>query len=268
MDVCAEVMTPNPVVVRVDTPLVECALEMARLGHRHLPIVDHNGHLAGVVRDIDVFSHGAVVGERTGWVVLDPDDRAENAGDVGAPAKVEASPEDPLLQVLERMVHQREDVAVVLDWQRHPVGIITEHDGLRLAQGMLSTVLTAWRAGSGRLVSVDPSVRASEAWLLMHREQIRHLVLVRDGLVAGVLSHRDLVCAAIPENTDPTVEELTAPRPLVVAPLQTPASELARVMVRLKIGCVPIVDPAGRAVSVVTRTDLLEGLIEALDRGA
>ncbi|MCE4624641.1 MAG: CBS domain-containing protein [Desulfurococcales archaeon] len=44
-----EVMTPNPVTVREDTPALQALEIMMNFGFRHLPIVDENGILVGIV---------------------------------------------------------------------------------------------------------------------------------------------------------------------------------------------------------------------------
>ncbi len=49
-----EVMTPNPVTVRVDDPLSKAISKMAEHRVRNLPVVDSEGRLAGLVTARDV----------------------------------------------------------------------------------------------------------------------------------------------------------------------------------------------------------------------
>ena len=44
-----DVMTPNPITVREDTPALQALEIMMNFGFRHLPIVDENGILVGIV---------------------------------------------------------------------------------------------------------------------------------------------------------------------------------------------------------------------------
>lgn len=48
-------MTPNPVTVRVDSSAEEAARKLSAHGFLALPVVDHEGHLVGVVNADDVF---------------------------------------------------------------------------------------------------------------------------------------------------------------------------------------------------------------------
>jgi CBS domain-containing protein len=53
----AEVMTPDPVVLRHDDPIAVAIHKMAVGGFRHIPIVDGGGLPTGVVSARDVFRH-------------------------------------------------------------------------------------------------------------------------------------------------------------------------------------------------------------------
>jgi CBS domain-containing protein len=110
----------------------------------------------------------------------------------------------------------------------------------------------------------------------MSEGQFRHLpVLDKDGLLAGILSARDL--AAQPDLVH--VRDLMQTDVKTVAP-ETEAYEAAYLLVRHKIGCVPVVEPDNRLVGIVTETDfvriaytLLGGRVplddlEAEERGA
>jgi CBS domain-containing protein len=44
-----DVMTPNPVTIKEDTPVLQALEIMMNFGFRHLPIVDENGVLVGIV---------------------------------------------------------------------------------------------------------------------------------------------------------------------------------------------------------------------------
>lgn len=53
----AETMTRDPVVLRPDDTVAVAIHKMAVGGFRHIPLVDDEGHAAGVVSSTDVFRH-------------------------------------------------------------------------------------------------------------------------------------------------------------------------------------------------------------------
>ena len=101
--------------------------------------------------------------------------------------------------------------------------------------------------------------------------RLRHLVVERDGYLAGILSYRDLQDRALgwgpPEQPDampaptsvPAVSEAMMASPYVIAP-ETDLSAAAARLTDLHVGCLPVVEreEAGpRLVGLVTEADLL-----------
>jgi len=81
----------------------------------------------------------------------------------------------------------------------------------------------------------------------------RHLPVVKDGILVGIVSHRDLLRAA---NDEQLVREVMSDDVKTVVP-QTPAHEAAYLILRYRIGCVPVVEADGRLVGIVTDTDFV-----------
>ena len=111
----------------------------------------------------------------------------------------------------------------------------------------------------------DPLALADE---IMKRERIRHLpVLDEDGLVAGIVSDRDLfhrtLVAALGYGAAQQqnllsmlrVKEVMANEVLTIAP-DTPLPVAARTMVERKVGCLPVVD-GERLVGILTEGDFV-----------
>jgi CBS-domain-containing membrane protein len=104
---------------------------------------------------------------------------------------------------------------------------------------------------------------------IMSLGRVRHLpVLDDDQHVIGIISHRDLLAAAMTSVLDfDAKSRRTFLRSIDVGEVMrvgvakvnpgTPLVEVARILVDQKIGCVPVVAANGQLVGLVTETDLL-----------
>jgi len=98
--------------------------------------------------------------------------------------------------------------------------------------------------------------------------RVRHLPVIDDGKLVGVVTQRDLLAASLSRALEfdaqerrtflrsVDVREVMSPRPITVAPSAT-LREAAALLLRHKIGCLPVVGPGGEALGLVTETDLL-----------
>jgi CBS domain-containing protein len=109
----------------------------------------------------------------------------------------------------------------------------------------------------------------------MHRLRVRHLPVVdRQGKLVGLLSHPDLLHAASSflsdRETDPNaiINEVPIGRimqheVLTVQPTD-PLIEAGKLMWDAKIGCLPVIDPEGTLVGIITEADFIAIAVEAL----
>ena len=111
---------------------------------------------------------------------------------------------------------------------------------------------------SKRVVTIGPEEDAAVARRRMQRERIRHLVVVDDGQVVGVLSARDVVVPETSMVREGTVEELMAAE-VVTADQDTTLSDAAKQMQKAEVGCLPVLD-GERLAGIVTATDVLDEL--------
>jgi len=108
-----------------------------------------------------------------------------------------------------------------------------------------------------------PLPRAIE---LMQEHGIRHLPVLDEEKLVGILSEGDLTAVEALEQTGlnaVTVAEAMTPEPYAV-PASTSLAEVARRMADEKYGCAVIVDARGQVIDIFTTNDALRLLAEAL----
>ena len=121
------------------------------------------------------------------------------------------------------------------------------------------------------LVTVDKQASLRRARRILDQHRIRHLLVVDEKRLVGIVTDRDLRQAAPSSKSPLTISERqefmdelkvleVMSRKLITASPTTTIREAARVMVREKIGCLPVVD-GNQLVGIVTQTDLLEMLV-------
>ena len=117
------------------------------------------------------------------------------------------------------------------------------------------------------VMTVDARATVSEALALLHGRLFRHLPVVRDGTLVGMVSDRDLQAAragaAACDGVDARVEAIMH-RDVVAATPRTSVEEASRLMLRHRIGALPVLDD-GRLVGIVTQRDLLQMLVQVLE---
>jgi CBS domain-containing protein len=117
-------------------------------------------------------------------------------------------------------------------------------------------------------ISVAPDERLDFADRVLRLGHFRHLPVLEKGVLVGVLSSRDVLAAALTrmlsfDNAQRRtflhavdVSEVMT-REVISARPDTTLAEAALRMMQHKVGCLPVVDGDGKAVGLVTETDLL-----------
>ena len=130
---------------------------------------------------------------------------------------------------------------------------------------------TVGRLMRTQFICMSPEDNLLEADRIMRLARVRHLPVARKGILVGVLSHRDILAASIAklEERDPaerlehlrgiSISQLMQKQPYT-ATAETTLVEAAQRMLRLKIGCLPVVRASldgPELIGLVTESDLL-----------
>ena len=112
---------------------------------------------------------------------------------------VSVAPGDLVLAVARVLTERGIGAALVRDAAGGLLGIISERDIVRgmANQGQGTTQLAAERLMTRELVTVTPKTSVAEAMELMTRHRVRHLPVLENGKLVGLVSIGDLVKARI-----------------------------------------------------------------------
>lgn len=255
----ALVMTANPVVVRPDETFERCALAMRYHGVRHLVVVTATGKLAGLIGDVEVFERGSFHGDE--WVPARPNLDGASIAVAVRPVDV-VDPKTPVQDLLRQLITVDEDVLVVVDETRVPIGVFSETDAVRMASNELPEDLLVSRVMATELVTGTPDMPLQDAWDELLANDIRHLPIREGNRLVGVASIRDFVWVSASVAGGGTVGQLVTPdRPLHTTTPSTTMREAAGRMAQQRFGCLPVLDDDGVLVGLVTATDAIKALL-------
>ncbi|SRR6266508_4403190 len=126
-------------------------------------------------------------------------------------------------------------------------------------------------------ITVDPKTPMLEARQRMVEERIRHLVVVENARVVGIVTDRDIRLNLPSPATSLSVWEINyllaqltvggvMSASVIIVDPDRPIAEAARIMMDHKIGALPVVDE-GRLVGIITESDFVRAMAGAA-RGA
>jgi len=127
------------------------------------------------------------------------------------------------------------------------------------------------------VLTIVPETTLPEAIRLARERGVRHLPVVEDGKLVGIVSDRDLKQAMASPATSLDVHELKylldrlavgeiMTRAVITVGPMAPVEEAARLMVMEKISALPVTD-ADRLLGIVTETDVLNLFLKAMGAG-
>lgn len=114
-----QLMTQRPVTIPRDARCARAELEMKLAAVRHLPVVDADGHLVGIVSASDLPSGSAK--------------STLEVGDLMHDVVYTVGPDSDAAEAAAMLIDRKIGSLPVIDEQRHLLGIVTETDFLNIA---------------------------------------------------------------------------------------------------------------------------------------
>jgi CBS domain-containing protein len=250
------ILTRAPATVAPEAPL-ELAIELMRVRKlRHLPVVEKE-RLVGVLSERDLLEHPRPAGAGRSH---------ERVREHMSPAPETVHHDESAVRACRRMLERRIGCLPVLHGGRL-AGVLTESDLLRLY------VRVARAAGDGAFVdprvgicmtrgvlTIGPRASAGEAFELCRAKGIRHLPVLDEGFLVGIVSDRNLLpVIGRGAGAGRTVEDIMTRDCVAVTGTETRLSEAVACMLRDGFHALPVVEH-GVLKGIVTSADALLAL--------
>ena len=127
-----------------------------------------------------------------------------------------------------------------------------------------------------KLVVASPTDSVAAAWRLLRQHQIRHLPVVEEGKLVGIVTDRDIrlvfpsALTSGRREQDPhdalekvPVREIMTEQVVTVAP-EASIANVARLLLERRIGGLPVVQ-GSRLVGIITKTDILAAFVDVVE---
>jgi len=128
------------------------------------------------------------------------------------------------------------------------------------------------------LILVKPTDSVRTAWALLREHRIRHLPVVEQGRLVGIITDRDIRLvfpsgAVGQSEQDPhaalekiAVRDIMTERVITVTP-EASIADATRLLLKHRIGGLPVVQ-GDRLVGIITKTDILAAFVEIVEGGS
>lgn len=182
---CVELMQSPVVSVRPETPCLEAYHQMAGRGIRHLAVTDEAGRVLGLASEGDLLRDFGIE-----YYMNFKDVASVMRRDVGMLRETAI-----VADAVELMIDKHQSCVLIVDAQKHPIGVLTERDVVRLCgDHMRSELLGLGEVMHAPVRTVTPRELLHTAVESMAAAHIRRLVVVdNEGVVCGLLTHHEIV---------------------------------------------------------------------------
>ncbi len=121
------------------------------------------------------------------------------------------------------------------------------------------------------VITISPDASVKEAFGLMKSMGIRHLPVVKEGVLKGIVTDRDLRRPKISDvfktwhelyriDDNIQVEDVMI-APVITLGQDATIQEAAKLMVQNRIGAIPIVDAKKKLVGIIVESDILRAFV-------
>lgn len=264
----ADVMAQDPITVADDATVSQAVQRMDQEGIRHLAVT-RDGALVGVLSDRDLLaSAGRLVPRLGDELTLDPG----IVRDVMQAEPLTVAPEESAARAAELLVTWGVGCLPVVQ-DRALVGLLTESD---LLDAFASSCTYGRRAGdddppverlmTAAVATVGPQASLEEVARRMAEGDFRHLPVVEDGRLVGIVSDRDLRRATGRGLARETPVGAAMSTRISTTEASAPLSRAARHMAQQQIGALPVVGPGRALAGILTVSDVLRHCARVLAR--
>lgn len=179
----SDVMSASPLTAPSSLDFRDAYRLISEKGFRHLVVVDDSGRVSGVVSEADFMQHMGME-----YLV-----GIKNVGSAMTRDLISLKEDATLADAVDLMTNKKIS-CVIVTRENIPVGILTERD----AAGLARTISDPTRIGIASVMkspvqTVEASLSIPDAILRMEATGIRRLVVVEDGILAGIATRHDFV---------------------------------------------------------------------------
>jgi CBS domain-containing protein/anti-sigma regulatory factor (Ser/Thr protein kinase) len=114
------------------------------------------------------------------------------------------------------------------------------------------------------VITVSPQTSMLEVREILREHQISGVPVVKNGELVGILSIEDLIKALVEKTMHASVEEKMTPNPVTLR-ADEPVIMALSYFDKHEFGRFPVVDGRGRLVGILTRGDIIHGLLKKLE---
>lgn len=134
----ADLMTPNPFSVSINSTLHDAHNLMKEKNVRHIPVINDDGVFVGMLTQKIMIAKVMGIVSTFGPNALERKEKKTNVADILVSDFATVTPEQPLHEVVKFFVNTRHGCIPVVNEQSKLIGILTSSDFVNLAAALLS----------------------------------------------------------------------------------------------------------------------------------